>query len=133
MEQKDSIRNEKPLSNRERTELKDELISELVAGCQNEGDLFGPDGVFTRLKGAVMQRLLEAEMTTHLGHDRNERRQGNNSRNGYSTKTVVTETGPVEVRVPRDREGTFEPQLIKKRRLDWRVSTRRYWRSMAAA
>ena len=113
MEQKDSTRNEKPLGNRERAELKDELISELVAGCQNEGDLFGPDGVFTRLKGAVMRRLLEAEMTTHLGHDRHERRQGNNSRNGHSTKTVVTETGPVEVRVPRDREGTFEPQLIK--------------------
>jgi len=115
MEQKDSTRNEKPLGNRERAELKDELISELVAGCQNEGDLFGPDGVFTRLKGAVMQRLLEAEMTTHLGHDRHERRQGSNSRNGHSTKTVETETGPVEVRVPRDREGTFEPQLIKKR------------------
>jgi len=115
MELKDSTKNEKPLSNRERAELKDELISELVAGCQNEGDLFGPDGVFTRLKGAVMQRLLEAEMTTHLGHDRHERRQGSNSRNGHSTKTVETETGPVEVRVPRDREGTFEPQLIKKR------------------
>jgi putative transposase len=108
------------LSNRERVELKQELIAELVAGCQTEGDLFGPDGVFTRLKGAVMERLLEAEMTTHLGHESNERRKGGNSRNGHSTKTVTTETGPVQVRVPRDREGTFEPQLVKKhqRRLD---------------
>ena len=108
-------KNEKPLSNRERAALKDELISELVAGCQNEGDLFGPEGVFTRLKGAVMEKLLEAEMTNHLGHDRNERRKGGNSRNGHSVKTVNTETGPVEIRVPRDREGTFEPQLVKKR------------------
>ena len=63
---------EKPLSNRERAAIKDELITELVTGCQNEGDLFGPEGVFTRLKGAVMQRLLEAEMTTHLGHEPND-------------------------------------------------------------
>jgi putative transposase len=111
---------EKPLSNRERAAIKDELISELVAGCQNEGDLFGPEGVFTRLKGAVMQRLLEAEMTAHLGHEPHERRKGDNSRNGHSVKTITTETGPVQVRVPRDREGTFEPQLVKKRqtRLD---------------
>jgi putative transposase len=115
MDQQENTKNDKPLSNRERAALKDELISELVAGCQNENDLFGPDGVFTRLKGAVMERLLEAEMTTHLGHERHERRKGGNSRNGHSTKTVNTETGPVEVRVPRDREGTFEPQLIKKR------------------
>jgi putative transposase len=105
---------EKPLSNRERAEIKDELISELVAGCQNEGDLFGPEGVFTRLKGAVMQRLLEAEMTAHLGHGPNERRKGSNGRNGHSVKTITTETGPVQVRVPRDRDGTFEPQLVKK-------------------
>jgi putative transposase len=92
---------EKPLSNRERAAIKDELISELVAGCQNEGDLFGPEGVFTRLKGAVMQRLLEAEMTTpHLGHEPNERRKGSNGRNGHSVKTITTETGPVQVRVP---------------------------------
>jgi len=79
---------DKPLSNRERAAIKDELISELVAGCQNEGDLFGPEGVFTRLKGAVMQRLLEAEMTAHLGHEPNERRKGNNSRNGHSVKML---------------------------------------------
>jgi transposase-like protein len=86
---------EKPLSNRERAAIKDELISELVAGCQNEADLFGPEGVFTRLKGAVMQRLLEAEMTAHLGHEPHERRKGSHSRNGHSVKTITTETGPV--------------------------------------
>lgn len=102
------------ISNRERAELKQELIDELLSGCQNEGDLFGPDGVFTRLKGAVMERLLESEMTVHLGHERNERGSGGNSRNGHSTKTVTTETGPVQIRVPRDRNGTFDPKLVKK-------------------
>lgn len=115
MEQQENRKNEKPnLSNRERAALKQELIAELVADCQTEGDLFGPEGVFTRLKGAVMERLLEAEMTTHLGHERHERRQGDNSRNGHSSKTVTTESGPVQVRVPRDRQGTFEPKLVKK-------------------
>lgn len=108
------------LSNRDRAALKNELISELVAGCQSEGDLFGPEGVFTQLKGAVMERLLEAEMTDHLGYEPQQRSPGPNSRNGHSPKTITTETGQVEVRVPRDREGSFEPKLIKKgqRRLE---------------
>ena len=55
MQDEEAKKNEKPLSNRERTAIKDELISELVAGCQNERDLFGPEGVFTRLEGAVMR------------------------------------------------------------------------------
>ncbi|MFT3925436.1 MAG: IS256 family transposase [Myxococcales bacterium] len=96
------------------------MVDELVAGCRTEADLFGPDGVFTKLKGAVMSRLLEAEMTHHLGHERNAPRKGTNARNGHSRKTVHTETGSVVVSVPRDRDGTFEPQLIGKhqRRLD---------------
>jgi putative transposase len=67
-----------------------------------------------------MERMLEAEMTEHLGFEKNAGKLRGNSRNGYSTKTVQTETGRVEVRVPRDRAGTFEPQLIEKhqRRLE---------------
>lgn len=114
------IKGQKPLSNRERAEAKQELLESLVADCKTEGDLFGPDGVFTKLKGAVMERLLEAEMSEHLGSEKGERRRSSNSRNGHSTKTVETESGPVGIRVPRDREGTFEPQLVKKhqRRLE---------------
>lgn len=95
-------------------------LDELVSGCRTEQDLFGPDGVFTRLKGAVMKRLLEAEMTAHVGHEPHERRRGTNARNGHSKKTVQTESGPVEIAIPRDRDGTFEPQLVKKhqRRLE---------------
>jgi putative transposase len=67
-----------------------------------------------------MKRLLEAEMTEHLGFDKGERRKSSNARNGHSSKTVHTETGSVEIEVPRDREGSFEPKLVKKhqRRLE---------------
>jgi putative transposase len=108
------------VSNRDRAAAKQELLDLLLEGSSSEEDLFGPDGVFTKLKGAVMERLLEAEMTEHLGHERQGRRKGTNGRNGHSRKTVQTESGPVEIQVPRDREGTFEPQLVKKhqRRLE---------------
>ena len=111
---------EKAVSNRDRASTRQELLDTLLEGCSSEEDLFGPEGVFTKLKGAVMQRLLEAEMTEHLGHERQGRKRSGNSRNGHSAKTVQTETGPVEVQVPRDREGTFEPKLVKKhqRRLE---------------
>jgi putative transposase len=101
-------------------ELKQDWIDELVSGCRTEADLFGPEGVFTRLKGAVMSRLLEAEMTHHLGHERGAPRKSSNARNGHSRKTVHTDTGSVVIDVPRDRDGTFEPQLIPKhqRRLE---------------
>jgi putative transposase len=118
----DSSGTEKPkkLSNARKAALKQDWVDELVAGCKTEADLFGPDGVFTKLKGAVMSRLLEAEMTHHLGHEHSAPRKGRNARNGHSRKTVHTETGSVVVNVPRDREGTFEPQLIGKhqRRLE---------------
>ena len=97
-----------------------ELLDTLVAGCKTESDLFGPKGVFTQLKGALMKRLLEAEMTSHLGYEPHDRRKSDNVRNGHTKKTVHTESGPVEVAVPRDREGSFQPQLIRKhqRRLE---------------
>ena len=114
MEHQANQKEKAKLSNRERAEAKQELLDELLAGCQTEGDLFGPDGVFTRLKGAMMERLLESEMTAHLGREPHERGGNGNSRNGHSSKMVTTESGPVQVRVPRDRQGTFEPQLVKK-------------------
>jgi putative transposase len=100
--------------------LKPELIEELMKLTKSPADLFGPEGLFHRLKGALMERMLEAEMTEHLGFERNAGRHSGNSRNGHSIKTVKTESGPVEIRVPRDRAGTFEPQLISKhqRRLE---------------
>jgi putative transposase len=102
--------------------LKPELVEELLKLIRDPKDLFGPEGLFHRLKGALMERMLDEELTEHLGFEKNaaEARGSGNSRNGYSTKTVQTESGPVEVRVPRDRLGTFEPKLVAKhqRRLE---------------
>lgn len=97
--------------------LKAELVEELRKLVKKPEDLFGPSGIFHQLKGALMERLLEEEMSVHLGFEKNdpEGRGSGNSRNGYSTKTVHTESGAVEVRVPRDRVGSFEPQLVPKR------------------
>jgi putative transposase len=99
------------------TTLKSELVEELRKLVKKPEDLFGPNGVFHQLKGALMERLLEEEMSAHLGFEKNapEGNGSGNSRNGYSTKTVQTETGAVDVRVPRDRAGSFEPQLVPKR------------------
>lgn len=64
------------------------------------------------IEGAVA--ALNAELTHHLGHEKNQPKSGTNSRNGYSTKTVTITDGPMELRTPRDRDGSFEPQLVKK-------------------
>ncbi len=80
-------------------------------------DLVGPDGVLTGLTKKVLEAGLEAELTEHLGYDKYDPagRNGGNSRNGTRPKTVLTEIGPVPLEVPRDRDGSFEPQLVKKR------------------
>lgn len=105
-----------------RTRIKQEVLDELLKHVGKPEELLGANGLLQQVKGALMERLLEAEMSAHLGYDRNEpkgRRSGN-SRNGHTTKTVTTESGPVEVRIPRDRNGSFEPKVIPKhsRRLD---------------
>ncbi len=61
-----------------------------------------------------VEAVLNAELTHHLGHEKNQPKSGTNSRFGYSTKTVTTTDGPMELRTPRDRDGSFEPQLVKK-------------------
>ncbi|WP_032242739.1 IS256-like element IS1414 family transposase, partial [Escherichia coli] len=66
------------------------------------------------LKKLSVEAALNAKMTHHLGYEKNQSRPGANSRNGYSTKTVITGDGPLELRTPCDRDGTFEPQLVKK-------------------
>lgn len=99
-----------------------DLLEELLKRVEKPEDLLGPNGLLHQLKGALMQRMLEAEMTDHLGYEPNDPkgRGAGNTRNGYSVKTITTDTGPVEVRVPRDRRGSFEPKVIPKhsRRLD---------------
>jgi putative transposase len=78
--------------------------------------LTGEGGLLARLTKTVLEASLEGEMDGHVGyakHDPAGRNKGN-SRDGTRSKTVMTEAGPVEIEVPRDRDGTFEPQLVKK-------------------
>ena len=79
-------------------------------------ELVGPSGLLNGLTRTVLETALEVEMSEHLGYDKHaeEGRNNGNSRNGSRCKTVLTETGPVTIEVPRDREGTFEPKTVKK-------------------
>lgn len=96
----------------------DGLVAELVARAEAGGmKLTGEGGLLAELTRKVLESALEGELTDHLGHEPGERAEGgrDNYRNGHRSKTVTTEVGPVEITVPRDRAGTFEPQLVKKR------------------
>jgi putative transposase len=92
------------------------LLDELLAGYKTPEDLTGPEGILKQLTGALVERALEAELTDHLGYDEHavEGRGSGNSRNGSGIKTLQTDQGPVPIDVPRDRNGSFEPQLVKK-------------------
>ena len=94
----------------------EELIAELVKGMRTTDELFGKEGLFTKLKKAALESLLEAEMTEHLGYTKHapEGFNGGNSRNGHGTKSVVVADEEVEIDVPRDRDGTFAPQIVQK-------------------
>jgi putative transposase len=105
-----------------KTTITPELIDQLLANYEKPEDLTGEDGLFKQLKKALIERALGAELTEHLGYQKGDpdgRRTGN-SRNGTSAKTVLTEDGEIEIAIPRDRAGSFEPQLIAKgqRRFD---------------
>jgi len=95
-----------------------EVAEQLVADARAEGvDLVGPGGLLGDLTKRVLEAGLEAELDEHLGYTKHDPvgRNGENSRNGTRSKTVITEVGPIEIDVPRDRDGSFEPQLVRKR------------------
>ncbi|MEM8325585.1 IS256 family transposase [Morganella morganii] len=87
------------------------LAAELAKGLKTEDDL---NQLSMMLKKLTVETALNAELTDHLGHEKNASKSGSNTRNGYSSKTILTDNGEFELTTPRDREGTFEPQLIKK-------------------
>jgi putative transposase len=90
----------------------------LVERARSEGvELVGPGGLLTDLTKTVLETALEVEMEDHLGYAKHapEGRDKGNSRNGSRSKTVLTEVGEVEVDVPRDRDGSFDPRIVKKR------------------
>nr|WSW44976.1 IS256 family transposase [Streptomyces sp. NBC_01001] len=96
--------------------LDDQLISQLVDRAKADGiKLTGQGGLLQQLTKRILESALEGEITDHLGHEKHEKAGSGNTRNGTRSKTVVTEVGPVVLEVPRDREGSFEPQIVKKR------------------
>jgi transposase-like protein len=97
----------------------DDLAGELMTRAQADGvSLVGPGGLLAGLIKRVLEAMLEGEMTDHVGYEPYDPagRHSGNSRNGSRTKTVTTEIGPIEIDVPRDRAGTFEPTIVPKRR-----------------
>ncbi|MEV3923469.1 IS256 family transposase [Actinomadura coerulea] len=98
--------------------VEQELVGRLVAQAREQGlELTGEGGLLAELTKRVLESALEGELTDHLGRDRHERagEGGGNVRNGHRPKTVTTEVGPIEIEVPRDRDATFEPKIVRKR------------------
>jgi putative transposase len=100
-----------------RGQLPDEVVDELLAGAKSEEEIVGPGGLLAQLTKRVVERALEVELTDHLGYEPHREPPGGagNQRNGSTSKTLQTEHGPVSVRTPRDRDGTFAPKLVRKR------------------
>jgi putative transposase len=92
------------------------LVDELLKDYKKPEDLIGENGLLKQLTKALLERALTAEMNEHLGYAKHEPagRNGGNSRNGTSRKTLKTEQGPLPIEVPRDRDSRFEPQIISK-------------------
>ncbi|EHK3918152.1 transposase, partial [Salmonella enterica subsp. enterica serovar Poona] len=87
------------------------LANELAKNLKTPDDFNQFDRL---LKKISVEAALNAEMTHHLGYDKNQPKPATNARNGYTQKTVITGDGPLELCTPRDRDGSFEPQLVKK-------------------
>jgi putative transposase len=99
-----------------REQLTDAMIDELLAGRRGEQEILGAGGLLGDLTRRLVERALESELTAHLGYAPGKAPPGGagNSRNGATAKTLLSDHGPVQIAGPRDRNGTFEPQLVKK-------------------
>src|SRR5215471_10288388 len=98
--------------------LDEQLVSQLVDRARAGGlQLTGEGGVLQQLTKRLLEAALDGEITDHLGYGKHDPagRDGGNSRNGSRAKTVLTDVGPVQVSVPRDRDASFEPRIVAKR------------------
>jgi putative transposase len=102
-------------------ELRQELVDELLKGYQKPEDLIGESGLLKQLTKALIERALKSELTHHLGYEKHEEAPdaGSNRRNGSSRKTLKGDFGEVEIGIPRDREGSFEPKIVAKHQTRW--------------
>jgi putative transposase len=97
--------------------ISDEVIDELLAGASTEEEIAGPGGLLAQLTRRLVERAMEVELTDHLGYEPHCEPPGGarNQRNGTTPKTLITEHGKVQVDAPRDRDGSFEPKIVRKR------------------
>jgi transposase-like protein len=97
--------------------LSDAVIDELLAGASSEEEIVGPGGLLAQLTKRLVERALEVELTDHLGYEPHAEPPGGtgNTRNGSTPKTLITDNGPIPIDTPRDRDGTFEPKIVRKR------------------
>jgi putative transposase len=97
--------------------IRPELLDELLKDYQTPQDLFGENGIIKQLTKGMIERCLQAEMQEHLGYPKHGKKkpESANTRNGKGQKTLKSEHGELEISVPRDRDGSFEPMLVKKR------------------
>jgi len=95
----------------------DALIDELLKECQDPKDILGKSGLLKQLTKRLIERSLQAELTDHLGYEpyAPEGHGADNCRNGKASKTLQSDSGPIPIEVPRDRDSSFEPKLVKKR------------------
>jgi putative transposase len=95
----------------------DQLLDELLAQCGSSHEILGKDGLLTQMTQRLVERALSGELTAHLGYPTHEKQgsgRRSNTRNGSSRKTVLSGNGALDLSVPRDRDGTFEPVLVPK-------------------
>lgn len=92
------------------------VLDQLLSDYQKPEDIIGENGLLKQLTKALVERALQAELTTHLGYEKHspEGHNSGNSRNGESRKRLKGDFGTIEIGVPRDREGSFEPKLVPK-------------------
>ena len=102
-------------------DVPESLLASLLADYKKPEDLIGENGLLKQLTKLLVEKALDAELTEHLGHGKNEpvANPGGNTRNGKSRKTLKGEFGELPIEIPRDRHGTFEPQLIPKHQTRW--------------
>jgi putative transposase len=98
-------------------EIPDEVIDQLLAGAKTEEEIAGPGGLLAQLTKRLVERAMEVELTDHVGYEPHCEPPGGaeNTRNGTSPKTLITEHGKVAIDAPRDRDGSFKPQIVRKR------------------
>jgi putative transposase len=97
-------------------ELLDGLLDKLLKDYKKPEDILGEQGLLKRLSKAILERALGSELTDHLGYEKHDPAGygSGNARNGSTEKTLKGKDGEITIEVPRDRNGTFEPQIVKK-------------------